>query len=97
MLELESKLFLAEELDSCSISFISCVSVVEFTILSSHRKLECVYYKEEVELSELLQVDSMMKEKDSETHEFILEQLSEISLEEKFIPKFSHLGNLSHF
>ena len=63
---------------------------------NNNKNLQCVYCKKKVTLNELLQVDLLTQNRDSEETEFIWDQLPNISLEERKNEKFLHMSNLGY-
>lgn len=58
------------------------------------KEYECFYCNKKAELNELLQVDSTVKEMDSEEMEYVWDQFPEASIEARKIPKYSHMTDL---
>lgn len=58
------------------------------------QKYNCIYCQKEIKLNELLQVDSTVKEMDSEEMEYIWDQFGEASIEARKSPMYSHMTDL---
>ncbi|MBA7584689.1 hypothetical protein ES708_26646 [subsurface metagenome] len=63
---------------------------------NNNKNLECVNCEKEIDLKELLQVDSSAKTMESEKTEFIWDQLPEIGMDKRNIEKFSHMTDLGY-
>lgn len=63
---------------------------------NENENLECAFCKKKTELKELLQVDLIVQDRDSEEMEFIWDQLPDISLEERKNEKYIHMSDLGY-
>ena len=58
--------------------------------------LHCIYCKKKVGLKELVEMDSIIRDLDSEEAEFIWDQLPEIAMDERDQDKFLHMSDLGY-
>ena len=65
-------------------------------MIFTKKKLECAFCKKKVRLKQLLQVDSLVKNTDSEEAEFIWDQLPNISFEERKKENITHMSDLGY-